>query len=224
MGKYALRSLLVAVTLLATLPPPAAAQVKMRIGDDGVPYIYNETPVQHGRRLALRLVPVPNSEHAELIRRHADEERLSPRLVQALVQVESGYNPRAVSSKGAQGLMQLMPDTARMLAVDDPFDPEQNLRGGTRYLRSMLDRFGDMQMALAAYNAGPTAVQRHGGVPPYAETQGYVRRILALYRGDSEVDLPALASEPRKPAPKIYVVRDDKDRLLFTTTPPGKRP
>ncbi|MCB1575700.1 MAG: lytic transglycosylase domain-containing protein, partial [Xanthomonadales bacterium] len=192
----------------ATLPLAASAQVKLLVGDDGVPFIYNETPLQHGRRIALHLVPVPNAEHAAMIRRHADRERLSPRLVQALVQVESGYNPRAVSSKGAQGLMQLMPETSRELAVDDPFDPDQNLRGGTRYLRSMLDRFGDLQMALAAYNAGPTAVSRFGGIPPYAETQGYVRRILGLFHGDPDVEVPVVGSAPSQPGPKIYVVSD----------------
>lgn len=94
-----------------------------------------------------------------------------------LVQRESGWNPGAVSHKGAQGLAQLMPDTARRLGVD-PADPSENLDGGARYLRMMYDRFGDWKLALAAYNAGPEAVQKHGGVPPYAETKGYVLAIL----------------------------------------------
>ena len=94
-----------------------------------------------------------------------------------LVQRESGWNPGAVSHKGAQGLAQLMPDTARRLGVD-PADPSENLDGGARYLRMMYDRFGDWRLALAAYNAGPEAVAKHGGVPPYEETQGYVKGIL----------------------------------------------
>lgn len=94
-----------------------------------------------------------------------------------LVQQESGWNATAVSHKGALGLAQLMPQTASLLGVD-PADPAQNLEGGARYLRQQYDRFGSWRLALAAYNAGPEAVERHGGVPPYAETQGYV---LAIY-------------------------------------------
>ncbi len=94
-----------------------------------------------------------------------------------LVQQESGWNPAAVSHKGATGLAQLMPGTAQLLRVDAN-DPRQNLEGGARYLRMMYDKFGDWRLALAAYNAGPGAVERHGGVPPYAETQHYVRVIL----------------------------------------------
>ena len=104
--------------------------------------------------------------------------------MQAVVQVESGYNQRARSNKGAIGLMQLMPGTASDLAVADPWDAEQNLRGGTSYLRQMLDRFGDLELALAAYNAGPEAVARFGGIPPYEETRNYVRRILHLFDGE----------------------------------------
>lgn len=105
--------------------------------------------------------------------RHGIPENLFLRLVQR----ESGWNPSAVSTKGARGLAQLMPETAALLRVDAD-DPHQNLDGGARYLRMMYDRFGDWRLALAAYNAGPEAVDRHGGIPPYAETQGYVRHIL----------------------------------------------
>jgi soluble lytic murein transglycosylase-like protein len=106
-------------------------------------------------------------------RRHGVPEDLFLRLVQR----ESGWNPGAVSHKGATGLAQLMPETARRLGVDMT-DPHDNLNGGARYLRMMFDRFGDWKLALAAYNAGPEAVQKHGGVPPYAETKGYVLAIL----------------------------------------------
>ena len=92
----------------------------------------------------------------------------------SLIERESGWNPRAISPKGAQGLGQLMPDTARDLGVSDPFDPAQNLDGAARYFAAQLARFGDVALALAAYNAGPEAVARHGGVPPYAETRAYV--------------------------------------------------
>lgn len=99
---------------------------------------------------------------------------------QALIRVESAYNPSAVSPKGATGLAQLMPATARSLGVDIT-DPMQNLDGGARYLLAQLDRFKSLSLALAAYNAGPAAVERYGGIPPYAETQTYVRRVLTEY-------------------------------------------
>ena len=115
---------------------------------------------------------------AQAARRHG----LPPALVKAVVKAESNFQPNALSDKGAQGLMQLMPDTADDLGVDHPFTPEENVAGGTRYLRAMYDRFGDWEQALAAYNAGPGAVDRFGGIPPYAETQEYVERVLHYYR------------------------------------------
>ncbi|MGI9860096.1 lytic transglycosylase domain-containing protein [Moorella naiadis] len=105
---------------------------------------------------------------------------LSPELLRGIVTAESGFDPRAVSPAGAIGLMQLMPATARALGVNDPFDPAANLDGGARYLRQLLDRFqGDTRLALAAYNAGPGAVERYHGVPPYKETRSYIQRVLA---------------------------------------------
>jgi len=116
---------------------------------------------------------------AEAARRHG----LDPALVRAVVAVESGFQPQAVSPRGAQGLMQLMPATARELGVADPFDPAANLDGGSRYLRSLVARYdGDLGKALAAYNAGMGAVARHGGVPPYAETRRYVQNVLGRYQ------------------------------------------
>ena len=117
-----------------------------------------------------------------LIARAARRHGLPPGLVKAVVRAESNFQPHALSNKGAQGLMQLMPETAQDLGVDDPFRAEDNVYGGTRYLRAMYERYGDWKYALAAYNAGPGAVDRFGGVPPYAETQQYVERVLHYYR------------------------------------------
>jgi soluble lytic murein transglycosylase-like protein len=112
-------------------------------------------------------------------RRHG----LDPELVMAVVSVESGFRPEAVSAKGAQGLMQLMPRTAESLGVVDAFDPAQNLDGGARHLGQLLTLYGgDLAKALAAYNAGEGAVDRHGGVPPYRETRAYVKKVLERYR------------------------------------------
>ena len=107
---------------------------------------------------------------------------VSPALVKAVIHAESAFDPDATSRKGARGLMQLMPVTARQMGVADPLDPAQNILGGTRYLKHLMGRFGDLELAVAAYNAGPEAVRRHGGVPPYRETRSYVRNVIGLYQ------------------------------------------
>ena len=202
------------VSLLLGMAPPARGEVKLGQGTAGRKVIFNESSDQRARRLANRLVAMPDGGLEPLIDRHAEGQQLDPRLVRALIQVESGYNVLALSRAGAMGLMQLMPATATSLAVSDPYDPEQNLRGGTVYLRRMIDRFGSVELALAAYNAGPEAVARHAGIPPYRETRDYVRRILALYRGDADLKLPAA----RQPVRKTRLVRGESGRLVVTTS------
>jgi len=118
-----------------------------------------------------------------LIAQQARAHALDPALVKAVIAAESNFDPRATSRAGAQGLMQLMPRTASSLGVSDPYSPRQNVAGGVRYLREMLDRYGDARRALAAYNAGPEAVDRYRGVPPFRETQRYVSRVLHYHRG-----------------------------------------
>lgn len=128
------------------------------------------------RARAVKPLPCPK-ELEPMIRSAAAKHGVDPSLVKAVIRAESSFRSDAVSRCGAQGLMQLMPGTARALGVD-PKDPEQNIEGGVRYLKQQLDRFGDVKSALAAYNAGPAAVLKYDGVPPYAETQQYVMDVL----------------------------------------------
>jgi len=122
-----------------------------------------------------------------LIKQVAVKYGVPENILRSLVKQESGFNPKAVSPAGAMGLTQLMPSTAKALGVKDPFDPVQNLEGGAKYLKQQYDRFGRWDLALAAYNAGPGAVKKYGGIPPYKETQNYVKNVLA----QAESVLPA---------------------------------
>jgi soluble lytic murein transglycosylase-like protein len=123
-----------------------------------------------------RAIPCPQ-ELEPYIAASSEKYGVAPAVIKAVIKAESGFRPNAVSRVGAQGLMQLMPGTAQALGVD-PTDPAQNIDGGTRYLKQQLDRFGSIELALAAYNAGPGSVIRYGGVPPYTETQNYVRQVM----------------------------------------------
>lgn len=119
---------------------------------------------------------------AQIIKAISERYQVDPDLVQAVVKAESNFDARAVSPAGAEGLMQLMPETAESLGVSNAFDPVENVDGGVRYLRMLLSQFGgDVELALAGYNAGPGAVAEHGGVPPYEETQAYVQRVMSYY-------------------------------------------
>jgi soluble lytic murein transglycosylase len=205
----------------------ARGEVKMVIRDDGVPFIYNEGAEDLARRKATELRPVPARRQSltPLIERHAAAQDLDTRLVRAVIQVESGYNPDARSRKGAMGLMQLMPQTAQELKVRNAYDPDENIRGGTAYLRRMLDHFGTLELALAAYNAGPTAVTRHGGIPPYRETRNYVQRVLRILDGEGVQRPVARPSKLRREPdrPKVEIRRDSRNRILITNQPVDRR-
>lgn len=159
-----------------------SAQFSYKRSDAGTVVISDQGLTAPSAPAASR--PRRGSEFDAMIDNHARAQGLSPVLVRAVIEAESAFNPRAVSRVGAMGLMQLMPGTAKDLGVVDPFDPGENIRGGTTYLRSLLDRFDDdVRLALAAYNAGPGAVERYDNVPPYRETRNYVAKISNRIKG-----------------------------------------
>jgi len=144
-----------------------------------------------GERTITRLSPtLPSLKFDETILQTSHRHSLSPALVHAVIRAESAYNPNAVSSKGAMGLMQLMPGTASLLNVSNPYDPEENVSGGVRYLRYLLDRFGgNLELALAAYNSGESRVLRENRIPRISETQQYVRKVLRFYKDLSREEI-----------------------------------
>jgi soluble lytic murein transglycosylase-like protein len=155
-----------------------AAMLQSEIGQEGA---------ASGTGDALAVAPnapamLPPAQIDALVNTNATQWNVDPALVKAIIANESGFNANATSNVGAQGLMQLMPSTAAGLGVSDPYDPAQNVSGGTRYIKGLLNRFGgDVKLAVAAYNAGPGAVEKYGGVPPYAQTQNYVQDVLSSY-------------------------------------------
>jgi soluble lytic murein transglycosylase-like protein len=167
---------------------PARADIYRYTDENGVMHITNlPTSPDYKlwikeRRVIIR-AGIDMTKYGPLIQKASDKYKVDYSLVKAVIKAESNFNHKAVSPKGAQGLMQLMPKTASTLQVKDSFEPESNIEGGVKYLRYLMNVYnGHLPLALAAYNAGEKAVARYGGIPPYAETQGYVRRVLALYK------------------------------------------
>jgi soluble lytic murein transglycosylase-like protein len=159
-----------------------AAATAMQGGNGSVSVVRSDPHTGRLVRKVVRTEPqvwaTPSAPIAETVDRIAEQNQISPQLVHSVIQVESNYDANAVSPKGAQGLMQLIPSTARRFGVSNVFDPADNIKGGARYLKHLLELYkGDEALALAAYNAGEGAVTRYGGIPPFPETQGYVAKV-----------------------------------------------
>jgi hypothetical protein len=220
----------------------AEAGIYKYVGEDGV-VLYTDVP--QGKKAAkvikikeknnkaissdsksvnvAQYIPITthNDGYHPIINKKAKENDVDPSLITAVIKAESNGNPRAVSRKGAKGLMQLMPETANDMQVKNPFDPKENIDGGTRYLRYLIERFnGNLTLALAAYNAGARTVEKHGSVPPIAETKHYVRKVLALYKGKTDIHFPGSNnSNKMKKSEPIYKIVMDDGTVLFTNFP-----
>lgn len=163
----------------------------------------------------------------QIINNKSSKYSVDPSLIKAIITVESNWRKNAVSDKGAMGLMQLMPATAKDMGVINPFDPEENIDGGTRYLSFLIDMFKDTHLAVAAYNAGPGTVSDYGGIPAFPETEDYVNRVFSLYEGKTNLDTNRNTDKdnigramPDKDIPaKIYKVTMDDGTMLFTNNP-----
>jgi len=216
-------ALIVAVAAVSVTAVPASAQVYKSTATDGTA-VYTNAPNGPGyARLPgygsgtqagwLRLPNGAASRYHPEITNASIRYGVPDKLVTAVIRAESAFNPQAVSRKGAQGLMQLMPGTASVLGVRNSFDPGQNIDGGVRHLRGLIDRFGNnLPLAIAAYNAGERAVLSYGGIPPYPETQDYVTKVLRYY-DDSTLG----SSTP------VYRLVADDGTVIYTNIPPRGR-
>jgi soluble lytic murein transglycosylase len=211
---------LAALTTAIVIAGPAGAETYKLRGPDGTTHFTNAPTDPRYQRMGittgtqtgwLRLPQGDTRPYAREIQEAANRHGVPERLVTAVIRAESGFNPRAVSRKGAQGLMQLMPSTASVLGVRNSFDPRENIDGGVRHLRGLIDRFpGNLPLAVAAYNAGEKAVLQYGGIPPYPETQDYVVKVLRFYgiEGGST------------PPTRIYQTIARDGTITYTNIPP----
>ncbi|MBI4638036.1 MAG: lytic transglycosylase domain-containing protein [Candidatus Rokubacteria bacterium] len=217
----------VALLVLACLAAwqPAAAETYRFIAPDGTVHFtnaptdprYSRTGTLSGTASGWLRLSRSQQAYAGEIRAAAARYDVSERLISAVIRVESSFNPRAVSRRGARGLMQLMPATASTLGVQDSFDPGENIDGGVRHLRGLIDRFGtNLPLVLAAYNAGEQAVVAYGGIPPYPETRDYVARVLRLLDGPQ--------GDPEWRSRAVYQRIEPDGTITYTNIPPGGRP
>jgi len=195
------------------------ADIYKYVNENGITIFTNLPNDKDSKKVISEGTPRPrrnirdSDDYNDIIYSTSDKYNIEPSLIKAVITAESNWQPTAVSTKGAIGLMQLMPSTATDMLVNNPYNPEENIEGGTKYLRYLLDIFnGDLTLALAAYNAGPQTVRKFGDVPPIPETQQYVKRVLAMYGGKMRESSPEI----------IYKVVYDNGTVLYTNTPQPK--
>jgi hypothetical protein len=221
----AVQDLKVTGALPSAPEPPAVSKGKAQLQkSQGVPR--GNTNSTAGVTSPARAARTDPKEYDDIINKYAAEFSLDPKLLQAMINTESAFNPKAVSPKGAQGLMQLMPDTAVRLGVNNPFDPEQNIWGGARYMKYLLDMFAtpaedSLILSLAAYNAGENLVQSLGRVPNIRETNDYVSSIIQRY-GKRKMDVTVTQAPPAV-VPRIIPYLDERGVLILTNIPPVDR-
>ena len=160
------------------------ADIYKYLDENGVAHFTNITKGKGYRKVISENKTRSKKDYDRIITGKSSKYKIEPAIIRAVITAESNWNPVAVSNRGAIGLMQLMPSTAKDMQVVNPFDPEENIEGGARYLRHLLNRFnGDIELALAAYNAGPARVEKSGGIPPIPETEKFVKKVLSIYKG-----------------------------------------
>ena len=175
------------ISILFIAVPPLYADIYVYVDSEGVLHFTN-VPTSSSYKIYIREKP-DRSLNSDVTRRYdqiitdaAERHGVSFSLLKAMIKIESDFNPRAISKAGAMGLMQIMPENIKELNIKDPFDPRENIMGGTRYLKQMIDRFnGKLSLALAAYNAGPNTVERYQRIPPFTETEDYVEAVMKYY-------------------------------------------
>lgn len=230
---FLMKNILIICGLVLFLYSLSYADVYQYVSEDGV-VCYTDLPFGKKADLVIKekagTAPSQQSsdstdykdtiDYHSIVHEKATKYNVDPLLVKAVIKTESNWNERAVSRKGAMGLMQLMPSTASDMNVRNPFNPEENIDGGVKYLRYLLERFnGDLTLALAAYNAGPKWVEKFGVIPPITETKQYVNKVLALYHGKSTYPLTATGTGKEKRSEPIYKVNLDDGTVLFTNSP-----
>jgi soluble lytic murein transglycosylase len=187
------------------------ADIYKYVDEDGVIHLTNIPKGNHYKKIIAENVIHRQTRYNQLIRSASFKYGIEPSLIKALITVESNWDSSAVSKKGAIGLMQIMPATATDMKIINPYDPGQNIEAGTRYLRFMLDRFkGNLNLALAAYNAGPATVEKSGGVPAIAETRNYIKKVLSIHN-----------KRLSKPTARTYRIVNDNGSILYTDNPSG---
>ncbi len=206
-----MKKMLVLCLLLAisSLTAYSYADIYKYVDDDGVIHLTNIPKGNHYNKIITESTSHSQASLRHIIQSASDKYGIEPSLINALITVESNWDSSAVSSKGAIGLMQLMPATATDMQINNPFDPYQNIEAGTRYLRFLLDRFkGKLDLALAAYNAGPTTVEKSGGIPAISETRKYIKKVLSIHN-----------KRRNTPDPRIYRIVNDNGTIMFTNNP-----